>query len=105
MNLSDATKADAPVVYVLRLFVVGVSPISARAIVNLRTFCETHLKGNYDLEIIDLAKRPEMARVEQIYASPTLVKKSPLPVRRCLGDMSMTGRLLEAFDLPASTHA
>jgi circadian clock protein KaiB len=85
--------------YVLRLYVTGNTPRSARAIVNLRTFCDTHIKGCYDLEIVDIMENPAAAKAGQIIAAPTLVKQSPLPVRRFIGDMSRTERMLAGLGL------
>ena len=86
--------------YRLRLYVTSNSPRSARAIVNLRALCDAHLDGRYELEVIDVATRPELARSEQLIAAPTLVKQAPPPVRRFVGDMSRTEQLLRGLDLP-----
>ena len=86
--------------YRLRLYVTSNSPRSARAIVNLRALCDAHLEGHYELEVIDVATRPELARSEQLIAAPTLVKQAPPPVRRFVGDMSRTEQLLRGLDLP-----
>ena len=85
--------------YVLRLYVTGISPHSARAIVNVRKICEEHLQGCYDLEVIDLSQSPGLAETEQIIAIPTLVKQLPLPLRHFIGDMSQTERILLGLDL------
>ena len=85
--------------YVLRLFVTGTSPNSVRAIGNLRELCELHLKGRYSLEIIDVYQQPEIARKEQIIALPLLVKKSPGPESRLIGDMSETEKVLKGLGL------
>lgn len=74
--------------YQLRLYVTGSTPQSLRAIKNLRLFCEEHLNGRYNLEVINLYEHPEMAKTEQIIAAPTLIKKFPLPLRRIIGDLS-----------------
>ena len=92
-----ATAADRQ--YLLRLFVTGTSARSARAIVNVRRICEEHLQDGYELEVIDIALNPALARREQLVAAPTLIKQSPPPVRRFIGDMSQTDRLLEGLDL------
>lgn len=89
--------------YVLRLYVTGSTPHSVRAITNLRKFCEEHLEGSYDLEIHDISQNPALARGEQIIAAPTLIKKSPLPLRRLIGDMSHTERMLLGLDIREST--
>ncbi|HEX2976128.1 MAG TPA: circadian clock KaiB family protein [Bacteroidales bacterium] len=85
--------------YLLKLFVTGTSPLSARAIENVWSICEEHLKGRYDLEVIDLYQKPELAGAEQIIAAPTLVKKFPLPLRRIIGDLSGRERVLTGLDL------
>ena len=85
--------------YVLRLFVSGMTPRSSRAVQNVRAICETHLQGRYDLEVIDIYQQPTLARGEQIIAAPTLVKKSPAPLRYIIGDLSSTERVLRGLDL------
>ena len=85
--------------YVLRLFVSGLTERSTRAVENARTICEQHLNGRYDLEIIDIYQQPDLARGEQIVAAPTLIKKLPLPLRRVIGDLSDTDRVLIGLDL------
>jgi circadian clock protein KaiB len=85
--------------YVLRLYVTGTTPNSTRAIVNIRKICEEHLRGQYDLEVVDLSRHPTLAQGEQILAAPTLIKKLPLPLRRFIGDMSQTDRILLGLDL------
>lgn len=86
-------------VYKLRLFVTGASPNSSRAIANLNEVCETYLKGKYELEIIDVYQQPIIAEAEQIIALPMLIKSGPLPVRRLVGDMSDTEKLLRGLGL------
>lgn len=83
--------------FVLSLFIAGPSALSRRAIVNTRRICETHLVGKYELEIVDLCQNPEAAGREQIVAAPTLVKRSPLPVRKFVGDMSRTDVILHGI--------
>ncbi len=85
--------------YVLRLYVTGLTPRSTEAIRNIRAFCETHLKGRYDLDVIDLYQQPTLAEGEQIIAAPTLIKKLPLPLRRFIGNMSNVDRMLVGMDL------
>ena len=88
----------------LRLYVTGSSTQSTRAIINLRCFCQEHLEGRHRLEIIDLCERPDLAAKDGIIAAPTLVKLRPLPLRRFIGDMSNTARLLAGFGLiPSAT--
>ena len=95
----DTAVRPRSVRYSLRLFVTGISPRSSRAIVNIRKGCEEHLKGRYELEVIDITENPALAKSEQILAAPTLVKKLPLPLRRFIGDMSETDRLLIGLDI------
>jgi circadian clock protein KaiB len=95
----EAAAAHATVHYVLRLYVTGSTSRSARAISNIRKICEEHLEGRYDLEVVDISQNPELAEGEQIIAAPTLIKKLPLPLRRFIGDMSQTERILLGFDL------
>src|SRR5512135_1266195 len=85
--------------YVLRLYVTGTTPKSVSAIRNIRRICDEHLKGAYDLEVIDIYQQPVLPKGEQIIAAPTLVKKLPLPLRRFIGDMSNTERILVGMDL------
>jgi circadian clock protein KaiB len=87
--------------YVLGLYVVGQTPKSVAAISNLKKICKEHLAGRYKLQVIDLMKDPQLARGDQILAIPTLVKKKPKPVRRIIGDLSNTERVLAALDLPS----
>jgi circadian clock protein KaiB len=86
--------------YVLRLYVAGSTPQSSRAITNIKTICEARLRGRYLLTVVDLYEQPGRAREDQIVVAPTLVRQSPLPVRRMIGDLSITGRVLAALDLP-----
>lgn len=85
--------------YLLRLFVSGTTPRSARAIQNIRALCEEKLQGRYELEVIDIYQHPEMVKTEQVVVTPTLVKKLPLPFRRIIGDLSDTVRVLTGLDL------
>jgi len=92
-----ASKQKKP--YVLRLYVTGTTPQSVRAIANIKKLCEIHLKGRYELDVVDLYQQPQLAQGEQIIAAPTLVKRLPLPQRRIIGDMSMSERVLAGLDL------
>lgn len=97
---ADRPDDDTPAgIYVLSLYVTSSSPRSLRAIINVRALCDEHLPGRYQLEVVDITGRPEVARREQLLASPTLVKREPLPLRRFVGDMSRTERLLRGLDL------
>jgi circadian clock protein KaiB len=88
--------------YLLRLYVTGTTPNSERAIVNIRNICEKNLKGRYDLEIVDICRHPTLSEGEQIIAAPTLIKLLPLPMRRFIGDLSRTERVLMGLDLRES---
>jgi circadian clock protein KaiB len=81
-------------VWCLRLYVAGQSPRSLRAIANLKRLCEEHLAGRYDIEVIDLVERPGLARGDDIVAIPTLVRLIPVPLRKIIGDLSDTERVL-----------
>jgi circadian clock protein KaiB len=83
----------------LRLYVAGQTPRSVTAFGNLKAICEDRLKGRYRIELIDLMKKPKLARDNQILALPTLVRKLPLPVRNIIGDLSETERVLVGLDL------
>ena len=85
--------------FVLRLYVTGLTTRSTRAINSIKDICEEELKGRYELQVIDLAKQPELAKGENIIAAPTLIKKLPLPLRRLIGDLSDKERVLLGLDL------
>lgn len=89
--------------YELKLFVTGMTDRSLRAIQSLRAICNEHLSGRYQLEILDIRQHPELTRDEQVIAAPTLVKKQPLPLRRIIGDLSDTARVLSGLGLKVST--
>ena len=86
----------------LRLYVAGTTQQSTRAILNIQQICEEHLQGAYQLEVIDIYQRPQLAKDEQIIAVPTLVKKLPLPLRRVIGSFSDSERVLIGLDLRAN---
>jgi circadian clock protein KaiB len=86
-------------IYVLRLFITGASPNSIRAVENLKILCEKHLTDKYKLEIIDIHQQKELAENENVIALPLLIKKSPGPERRMIGDMSDTKRVLKGLGL------
>jgi circadian clock protein KaiB len=99
--LEEALKAQTlrRAKYILRLYVTGSSGRSLQAIHNLKKMCEEHLPDGYDLEVIDIYKNPAAAREEQIIAVPTLVKKLPQPIRKFVGDLSNTRKILIGLDL------
>ena len=98
-EFSQAVAGQAGKKYVLRLYVTGMTPKSTKAIANVQNLCEKYLEGFYELKIIDIYQQPQMARDEQIIATPTLIKQLPLPIRRLIGDMSDTERFLTGIDL------
>ena len=85
--------------YILRLYVTGSSTRSLRAVYNLKKICEEHFPNDYDLEVIDIYKNPDAARREQIIAAPTLVKQLPRPLRKLVGDLSNTQKVLIGLDI------
>jgi circadian clock protein KaiB len=86
--------ADQSEVWYLRLYVAGQSPKSLRAFANLKELCEEHLEGRYEIEVIDLVEHPSLARSDDILAIPTLVRRLPAPLRKIIGDLSNTERVL-----------
>ncbi len=98
-----AASAERPTThYTLRLYVAGMTPRSTLAIQNIRRICQDHLAGRVDLQVVDIYQQPVLAQGEQIIAAPTLIKKVPLPLRRFIGDMSNTERILVGMDLQSS---
>jgi len=85
--------------YDLRLYVAGETSRSLAALANLRKICDEHLKGRFRIQVIDLLKRPQLARGDQILALPTLVRRLPEPIRKLVGDLSDTERALVGLDL------
>jgi len=85
--------------WILRLYVAGQTPKALTAFGNLKKICEDQLKGKYSIEIIDLLKNPQLGKEDQILALPTLVRKLPVPVRKIIGDLSNTERVLVGLDL------
>jgi circadian clock protein KaiB len=89
--------------YLLTLYVTGATAASLRAIANLKAICEEHLKGRYQLEVVDVYRRPERLRKDQVVAVPTLIKKLPIPLRLLVGDLSRTEQVLQGLGLAART--
>ncbi len=87
----------------MRLYVAGMTERSATAFTNLQKICEEHLAGEFSIEVVDLLKNPQLARGDQIVAVPTLVRKLPEPVRKIIGDLSNTERVLVGLDLRERT--
>jgi circadian clock protein KaiB len=88
-----------PETFDLRLYVAGQTPRSLRAFTNLRKICDEHLAGRYNIEIIDLLQDPQLGRGDQILALPTLVRRLPTPIKKIIGDLSNTERVLVGLDL------
>lgn len=88
----------------LRLYIAGQTPKAARAISNLRRICEEHLAGRYSIEVVDLIENPALGRGDQILALPTLVRKLPPPMKKIIGDLSNTDRVLVGLDLRPRTR-
>ena len=90
--------------YVLRLYVAGMSPKSVQAIDNIKRICEEYMPGKYQLEVIDIYQNPVFARDGQIVAAPTLIKELPPPLRKLIGSMANTERVLVGMDLKSETN-
>lgn len=88
-----------PPVWELRLYVAGMTPTSIRAFENLKKLCEEHMHGAYKIQVVDLLERPKLASGDQIIAVPTLVRRLPTPVKKIIGDLSNTERVLVGLDL------
>jgi circadian clock protein KaiB len=104
-NMQDSKKENDSGFYILRLYVAGATPKSMAAFENLKKIAEEHLKGKYKIEVIDLLKNPQLAQGDQILAIPTLVRKLPTPIRKIIGDLSNTERVLVGLDIKASQSA
>ena len=89
----------------LRLYVAGQTPKALRAFANLRQICEDHLAGRYKIEVIDLLEEPQLGQGDQILALPTLVRKLPAPIKKIIGDLSNTERVLVGLDIRPRTKA
>jgi circadian clock protein KaiB len=89
--------------YELQLFLTGTTPRSLRALQNIRRVCETYLEHRYSLKVVDIYQQPAVARCEQLVVAPTLVKRSPPPVRRLVGDMRDLAKVLRGLDLAPAT--
>ncbi|MEO6611281.1 MAG: circadian clock KaiB family protein [Chitinophagaceae bacterium] len=83
----------------LRLYIAGKTPKSVLALQNLKKYCETHMKGSYTLEVVDLLVHPQLAEGDQIFAIPTLVRKVPVPMRKIIGDLSNEEKVLVGLNI------
>lgn len=95
----STTDGEQEAAWELRLYVAGLTPNSLTAFENLKKICEEHLAGQYHIEVIDLLEQPQLARGDQILAIPTLVRRLPVPIRKIIGDLSNTERVLVGLDL------
>jgi circadian clock protein KaiB len=98
-RLERASRDASSERYLLKLYVSGMTPRSTRAVECVRMICDRYVPGGYDLEVVDIYQQPHLARDDQIVAAPTLVKCLPLPIRRVIGDLSSTDRVLLGLDL------
>ena len=98
-KLEPAAPEHGPNYYLLRLYVAGQTPKSVAAIANLKQICEEHLAGKYSIEVIDLIENPGLAQGDQILALPTLVRRLPPPIKKIIGDLSNTDRVLVGLDV------
>ncbi len=98
-TIAVTEKPAKPEMWHLRLYVAGQTPKSITAFANLKKICEEHLKGQYTIEVVDLLENPRLAKGDQILALPTLVRKLPQPIRKIIGDLSNTERVLVGLNL------
>lgn len=90
---------DTEQTWELRLYIAGKTPKSVTALNNLKRYCEEHLKGKYQIEVIDLLEKPQLAEGDQIFAVPTLVRKVPVPMRKIIGDLSNEEKVLVGLNI------
>jgi circadian clock protein KaiB len=100
VNGFDVTSDIEPIFYELTLFVSGASALAARAIANATRLCELHCNGHYHLSVVDIHEDPSSLLTNNLLATPTLVKSQPAPVRRVVGDLSQTDKVITTLDLP-----
>jgi len=93
-NSSSRNRAAKTPEYILQLYICGATPRSTRALTNIKQICDEHLSGRYDLQVIDIFQSPDQIAQDDIVAAPTLIKKSPLPVRRFVGDLSDINKVI-----------
>ena len=98
-KFEEASLKASEIHYVLCLYIAGITPKSTRAIANIKKICEQELKGRYELDIVDIYQQPELAQTAQIIAAPTLIKELPLPLRKIIGDLSDTERVVVGLNL------
>jgi len=105
VSFEKATIDASRETYVLRLYVAGTTRFSLRAMNNIRSLCDRYLPGRHDLQVIDIYQQPALANSCQILAAPTLIKEYPPPVRKFIGDLSQTDRLLRGLDIQAAEQS
>ncbi len=98
-NPSNTTNPKAFKIWHLRLYVAGQTPKSLAAFANLKKICEEHIQGEYSIEVIDLSKQPEIAIEDSIVAIPTLIRKLPEPIKKIIGDLSNTEKVLVGLQI------
>lgn len=98
--MSAATSDDK---WILRLYIAGMTPAAERALANIKAICTQHLDNRYSIEVIDLLKQPALAEGDQIFAVPTLVRQLPEPLRKIIGDLSNTEKVVVGLDLKPVT--
>lgn len=96
-------RENKPKAWLLRLYVAGQTPKSITAFANLKKICETHLAGEFQIEVVDLLQNPELAKNNDIFAIPTLVRQLPAPVKKLIGDLSNTEKVLVGLDIKPLT--
>ncbi len=101
--MANRNQEPEPEAWELRLYVAGKTPRSLAAFANLKRICAEHLEGRYSIEIVDLIENPKLAKGDQIVAIPTLVRRLPEPIRKIIGDLSNTERVLVGLDLRPRT--
>lgn len=102
MDPENEKHGDPRATWLLRLYVAGQTPRSVAAFTNLKRICETHLKGQYQIEVVDLLVHPQLAKGDQIVAVPTLVRQLPPPVKKIIGDLAKEERVLIGLDLKSA---
>jgi circadian clock protein KaiB len=100
---ADFASSASPL-YALRLYITGKTPNSMRAITSVKELCERHLPGRYHLQVVDIYQQPSLAEGDQIVVAPTLVKRSPAPLRRVMGNLSDSLRVLRSLDLQSTVE-
>lgn len=101
--MNDQEKSEKE--WILRLYVAGLTPLAERALNNINKICVEHLQGRYSIDVVDILEQPALAERDQIFAVPTLVRQLPLPLRKIIGDMSNTAKVVFGLDLRPAEQA